>query len=337
MLTNAGELAVVEDRPEKRRSLTCVPFRYGSFATITSPGSSRSTPYSSTVFRTESAIVPGEEHDAVAHRRRRPARVRRAGDRRGEVVEVAQDRRERGGQEPRAHVLDDVAEAVREHGRGEAVAAVAGGELGVAEVADRGSRVACSITISPRRPTSAVWPGQTNVVERPSRMIAGPSMRAPDGQRVALVLAGLRAARSREVAQLERPGRLDRARRRARAAAYSTFSDGHDAADAVGDALHRHEREAVAVAPLVLLVEALDHLGDRRRRDRPVGHLDERRLPALAEEPAVEAAPHLARPAPARSRRPRSISSKTAAICGAASGDEQDVGAAAARSRRGRC
>ena len=41
-----------------RRSLTCVPFRYGSLATITSPGSSRSTPYSSTVLRTESAIVP---------------------------------------------------------------------------------------------------------------------------------------------------------------------------------------------------------------------------------------------------------------------------------------
>ncbi len=35
-----------------------MPLRYGSFATITSPGSSRSTPYSSTVLRTESAIVP---------------------------------------------------------------------------------------------------------------------------------------------------------------------------------------------------------------------------------------------------------------------------------------
>ena len=39
-------------------SLTCVPFRYGSLATITSPASRRSGPYSSIVLRTESVIVP---------------------------------------------------------------------------------------------------------------------------------------------------------------------------------------------------------------------------------------------------------------------------------------
>ena len=43
---------------QKRRSLTCVPPRYGSFATTTSPGSSRSGPYSSSVTRTDSIIVP---------------------------------------------------------------------------------------------------------------------------------------------------------------------------------------------------------------------------------------------------------------------------------------
>ncbi len=39
-------------------SLTCVPVRYGSLAMITSPGSSRSGPYSSMVLRIDSVMVP---------------------------------------------------------------------------------------------------------------------------------------------------------------------------------------------------------------------------------------------------------------------------------------
>lgn len=135
---------------------------------------------------------PGEEHDRRAHRRGRIARPGRARDRRGEVVEVAQDRRERGRQELPAHVLDEVAEAVGEHRGGETVAAVARGEFLVAEVADErrvryGARrhghldPSCSITISPKRPISATCPGQTNVVASASRMTAGPRTSAPTG------------------------------------------------------------------------------------------------------------------------------------------------------------
>ena len=58
MFTNPARSAPVEDRAHEQEVVDVVPFRYGSFATITLPGSSRSTPYSSTVFRTESAIVP---------------------------------------------------------------------------------------------------------------------------------------------------------------------------------------------------------------------------------------------------------------------------------------
>ena len=100
----------------------------------------------------------GEEQDAGAHRRRRLAALGRAGDRRGEVVEVAQDRAERGRQQAAAHVLDDVAEADREHRRGEAVAAVARCELGVVgEVAEHAS---CALDRRARRWRRRSRPGR---------------------------------------------------------------------------------------------------------------------------------------------------------------------------------
>ena len=43
---------------QKRMSLTWVPVLYGSLATMMSPGSSLSTPYSSITLRTESVMVP---------------------------------------------------------------------------------------------------------------------------------------------------------------------------------------------------------------------------------------------------------------------------------------
>ena len=230
----------------------------------------------------------GEEHDAVAHRRRRVVRRRRPGDRAGEVVEVAQDRRERRRQQAAAHVLDDVVEAVGQHGGGEAVAAVALGELRVVEVADHAR---CSIEISPKRPISATWPGMTKVVERASRITAGPATTAPTGRLSRVVLGGGERLVG-EVAQLDRA----RGRRRRLAGAGAVARDvldlvgGHDELHAIGDALHRHVGEAVAVAALVGLVEALDQRGHRLGGDRLVAHLDERRLPALAEQAPVEAA-----------------------------------------------
>src|SRR4029450_1346855 len=97
----------------------------------------------------------------------------------GEVVEVAKDRGEGGRQQAAAHVLHDVAVAVAEHGRREAVAAVALLELVLAEIADPRHE----ITSSPEGPTSAVGAAGRKVVERASRMIAGPCTRAPTGSR----------------------------------------------------------------------------------------------------------------------------------------------------------
>src|SRR6185436_13357771 len=65
-----------------------------------------------------------------------------------------------------------------------------------------------------------------------------------------------------------------------------------DQLDAIADALYGDVREARAEAPRVLGVEAGDQLADRVRGDRPVGHGDEGRLPALAPEAPVEATPH---------------------------------------------
>jgi hypothetical protein len=78
-----------------------------------------------------------EEDDRVAHRRGRVAGARRPRHRGGEVVEVPQDRRERGREQLAAHVLDDVAEAVAQHRRGETVAAEALLERRLVEVADQ--------------------------------------------------------------------------------------------------------------------------------------------------------------------------------------------------------
>ena len=62
---------------------------------------------------------------------------------------------------------------------------------------------------------------------------------------------------------------------------------------AVGDALDRELLEAVAVAGLVLVVEGDDHLIDRGAVELAARHLDERRVPGLADQPPVERAPHL--------------------------------------------
>ena len=141
----------------------------------------------------------GEEHDAVAHRRRRVVRRRRAGDRAGEVVEVAQDRRERRRQQTAAHVLDDVVEAVGQHGRGEAVAAVALGEL--RRRRGRGSCAPLDRDLA-EAPDLGDLAGMTTVVDSASRMIAGPCDDRADRQALALVLAGLQR-RGGEVAQLD--------------------------------------------------------------------------------------------------------------------------------------
>src|SRR5262249_11343902 len=118
----------------------------------------------------------GEEDDRGAHRRRVVPVAGRTGHGGGEVVEVAQDRRERCGQHAAAHVLDDVAEPAREHGGGEPVAAVAVGALLLRHGAAR------SISSYRSGPTSAPWPGQTKVVDRPSRITAGPRTLAPTGR-----------------------------------------------------------------------------------------------------------------------------------------------------------
>src|SRR5581483_55937 len=190
----AGEPAVVEDRPDEEQ---VVHVRAAAVGIVRDDDVAGLEPLRAVLLdRGPNGLGhhASEEEDAVAHRRRRIVQLGRTGDRRGEVVEVAQDRREGGGEEPRAHVLDDVAEPVREHGRREAIAAVALGELALAEVAQAGGR-RChahgaiprntvllgsgSITSSPKRPTAAVWPGQTSVVESASRTIAGPRSRAP--------------------------------------------------------------------------------------------------------------------------------------------------------------
>ena len=57
-VTNATSAPSWKTGRTNSMSLTCVPVRYGSLATITSPGCRRSGPYSSIVLRTESVIVP---------------------------------------------------------------------------------------------------------------------------------------------------------------------------------------------------------------------------------------------------------------------------------------
>ena len=142
--------------------------------------------------------------------------------------------------------------------------------------------------ISPKRPTSATWPGMTKVVESASRITAGPLTTAPR--------AGSRARARRPERLVGEVAQLDRARGRRRRPAGGVARDvldlvgGDDELHAIGDALDRHVREAVAVAALVGLVEALDQRGHRRGGDRLVADLDERRLPALAEQAPVEAA-----------------------------------------------
>ena len=154
------------------------------------------------------------------------------------------------------------------------------------------ARPAFSITISPERADRRHLAGAD---ERRRERLADDRRAvdaAPRRQRLAVVLGRLERLVG-EVAELEHPRRR---RRRPTVAVESGVLDlvrRHDELDAVGDALHRQHREPVAEAPLVLRVEALHQLGDRVLVDRAVRHLDERRLPALAEEPAVEAAADL--------------------------------------------
>src|SRR3954449_10405675 len=94
------------------------------------------------------------------------------------------------------------------------------------------------------------------------------------------------------VTQLDRPVRAWRLLGRARFVGDVLDLVGlDDELDAVRHALHG-DREDVAVAPGVLLVERLDHALDRLAGDGAVGDADERRLPALAVEAPVEAAPN---------------------------------------------
>ena len=122
---------------------------------------------------------------------------------------------------------------------------------------------AASIEISPKRPTSATWPGMTKVVDSASRMTAGPWTTAPDRQRA-------RARTRRRCSGSAARWRSSIVRAAPAPASPAPLArdvldlvGGDDELHAIGDALDRHVREAVAVAPLVGLVEALDQRGHR--------------------------------------------------------------------------
>ncbi len=121
-------------------------------------------------------------------------------------------------------------------------------------------------------------------------MIAGPRTRAPAGSRSRSYSPAVRGLVC-EVTQLEPAIGLGLERGAELLGPVLDLLGRDDELDAVADALDRHVLEAIPVAALVLGVEAADQLGNRLLRDRPLGHLDERRLPALPQEAPVEAAP----------------------------------------------
>ena len=200
-------------------SLGWVPTRIGSLQTSTSPGPEVLDAELLDAVAHALGHRAGEEHQRCPTRRTSDSRAPAVPNDRGEVIPVAQDHAERVRHQVRAHVLDDVAEPVGEHRRGEPVAVVARLELGVGQLLQTragpqwlGRAV---MTAPPSRSRSLrsrrSWragPATTCVVDIGSRMIAGPRTMLPACRSSRSIFPDLRLALL-DVAELEHAVRRD--------------------------------------------------------------------------------------------------------------------------------
>ena len=218
-----------------------------------------------------------------------------------------------------AHVFDDVAEPAGEHGRRRAAVTLIGRrELLVGQLDER-----------LRRSLDDQLPEVTDGQASPGRYERGGHRLTDDGRTVDDMAAQTTSRRSYSPASTWSPARwrsvIVRAGANGRSSAnstfsYSTFGVGDDQLHPEGDALHGEPDEPGAVADLVHVAERVDHRSDRGFVDGPVADLDEGRLPALADQAAVETAGRRPASAPARSTKPASIPLKRTSRSAADSG-----------------